>query len=318
VPFGCARAARHGPESRFLLGDDREQVLDPHRLCARNILDGFFVNLNRDGARDLGPDHAGVQHAGQPHVRRHLQGAEHFPRQIAARRRSADDLEGLRIFELGLPSHCKAEPELAVPLYRGIEITTADQVRIGDAPLCIGRVMNHAVVDRQPLGRNAEGLGGHADHQAARFRRHLTQIHAGPRNAGRGAGAAHVDRAPGVAHDEVHALQRHVEFLGHHLGDGGAQPLSAVDLAVVGGDGAVLFDRNIGIEPIGLERWPGLARHRRRPIGGGERDHEGAGRGDEGAAAEFAGHGSPPSGLRRALDRADRCPMGAAAANQPR
>ena len=276
----------------FLRCDDRQQVLDVDHLRAGNVLDRAFVDRHRHGAGDLRPDHARMQHAGQAHVRRHFQRAEHFSGQVAARRRFADDLEILRLLDLGLAVDRKAEAKLAVPLHGRVEVPAADQFGVGNAFGRVRRVMDDPVGHREPLGRDAELGRGLIDHQAARLGRHLAQVHAGARHAGRGAGAAHVHRAAGVAHDEVDAVERHVEFLGDHLRDRCAEPLAAVDLAVVGGDRAVLVDGDIGIELVGLERTRRGEFMRRciGPIGGGERDDESAGGGNESAAAELLCH----------------------------
>ena len=151
----------------------------------------------------------------------HLQRAEDLSGQIAARRRFADDLEMTRILNFSLPRHGESEPELAVPVDRRIEMTASNQLGVGDAFGRVSRIVDNAIADGQPLGRNAKPVAGHLEHDATRFRRRLAENHAGTRNADRGAGAAHVDRAPCVAHDDVDALQRDIEFLGDHLGDRG-------------------------------------------------------------------------------------------------
>src|SRR5881396_888129 len=53
--FQCTRSLDRVP---FLLGDNGEQVLDPDRLGARDVLDRILVDLDRNRARDGGPNHA--------------------------------------------------------------------------------------------------------------------------------------------------------------------------------------------------------------------------------------------------------------------
>ena len=250
VDFELFRRAHGVP---FLLGDDGEEILDPNHARAGNVLDRAFIDSGRNGAGDFWPNHARVQHARQPHVGGHFQRAEDFAGQIATQRRCADDLKVLRLLDLGLPVHGEREAELPIPLDGRVEISAADQLCIGDVLVCVGGILDDAVFDGKPLRRDAELAGSHADHQAAGFRRHPAQIHAGAGNAGCCAGAAHVDGAGSVAHDELHAVQRNVEFFGDHLRNRGAEPLAAVDLAVIGDDRAVLLDGDIGIELIGRQ-----------------------------------------------------------------
>src|SRR6266700_2844139 len=54
------------------LGFDCDQVLDMHRLGARDVLDRLLVDLHRYRARDARADHARMHHVGQPHVVDHL------------------------------------------------------------------------------------------------------------------------------------------------------------------------------------------------------------------------------------------------------
>ena len=82
----------------FLLGHDREQVLDPDHLRAGNVCDRAFIDLDRHGARDRRADHARVQHAGQPQVVDMVKRAEHLAGQIPPRQRLADDLELVGVF----------------------------------------------------------------------------------------------------------------------------------------------------------------------------------------------------------------------------
>ena len=102
--------------------------------------------------------------------------------------------------------------------------------------------------------------------QMARVRGRAAQHHAAVGDPDGGARPAHVEGAAAVAHDHAYFFERNVDLLGHHLGDGGAEPLPAVDLAVIGDDRAVGLDGDVGGELVAGERRP-----RRRPIGGGVR-----------------------------------------------
>ena len=117
----------------FLLGDDREQVLDPDHLGARNILDRAFVDLDRHRAGDARADHAGMQHAGQPHVVDHLQLREH----LAGRSRRGNDwpmtLNSDGFLSGALTSTASPLLSLAVPVHLRVEVAPADQLGIGDA-----------------------------------------------------------------------------------------------------------------------------------------------------------------------------------------
>jgi len=75
-------------------------------------------------------------------------------------------------------------------------------------------------------------------------------------DADRGARTAHVEGERAVAHHDAHALEGNVDLLRDHLRDRGAEPLPAVDLAVVRDDRAVGFDTDIGRKLIAGERRP--------------------------------------------------------------
>ena len=192
----------------FLLGHDREQVLDPDHLRARDLRDRAFVDLDRHRARDRRADHAGMQHAGQPHVVDHVQRAEHLAGQIAAAERFADDLELVGRLQRHLDVDRERVRGLAVPVHLAVEIAPADELRIGDAARGVGGCMHHAVRHRELLGRQAERVGGARDQEMARQRRGTAQHHAAVGDPDGGARPAHVEGAAVVAHDHAHVLER--------------------------------------------------------------------------------------------------------------
>ena len=90
---------------------------------------------------------------------------------------------------------------------------------------------------------------------------------------------AHVPgTALGVAHDDVHGLQRRLQFFGQHLRQGGNRPLAHLDLAGETGHPAILADPQEGIE-VGRQAPPpalAAALLRQRPIAQRDKDEDAA------------------------------------------
>ncbi len=278
----------------FLRSHDREQILDPDHPRASNLRDRAFVDLDRHRARHLRADHASMQHAGQPEVVDEIEGTEHLAGQIAAAERFSDDLEPVR----RLQRHHYVDGErvrgLAVPAHLAFEVASADELRVGNAPRGVGDRMHHAVRHRELIGRQAQRVGGALDQEMARQCRGAAQHHTAVRDPDGGAGPAHVEGAAAIAHDDAHSLERDVDLLGHHLGDRGAEPLPAVDLAVIGQHRAVRLDGDVGGKLVAGERRPGRRADRgglrRLHLGKArcrcQRDHQGAARSQKSPAVE--------------------------------
>ena len=180
-----------------------------------------------------------------------------LPGRSLARQRLADDLEVGRLLQRRLDFDLQAIAQPAVPFHRLVEIAPADQLRIGHAlGLCPRRAWTTPSVTVSCVGRNAELLARHLDQQPPRLGGGAPQHRAAMRHADGGAGAAHVEGERAVAHDHAHALIGDVDLFRDHLRDGGAEPLPAVDLAVIGDDRAVGLDGDVGRKLVALERRP--------------------------------------------------------------
>jgi len=185
------------------------------------------------------------------HHARHLDvGAEVFLRvdlggDVLAVDRLADDLVVLRVLRLRLAGGIERVAPLLVPLELDVEVAPADQLGIGRLLRRIALGVHDAVGDGERIGRQGELRRGHLDEHAARFGRGHAHLLAAELDAGGAGGAALVHAGGGVAHDHGDGLERHVEFLRHHLPDGDEQALAHVHLAEEGGDGAIGIDRDI-------------------------------------------------------------------------
>ena len=219
-----------------------------------------------------------------------------FRGDVLARDLLADDLVLARLLRHRLAGRVERVAVLLVPLELGVEVAPADQVGIGFRARGVVRGIleaDDAVDDDQSVGLDAEFLRRHLDEDAARLGGGGAHLLAAVLDAGRAGGAALVHAGAGVAHDDLDALERHVELFGDHLADGREQALPHIHLAEERRHGAVRVDGDVGIE---------LARHERRArsLRGGrldgengveadrhaDRDHEGAAGLEEGAARE--------------------------------
>ena len=115
-------------------------------------------------------------------------------------------------------------------------------------------------------------------------------------DAGGARGAALVHAGGGVAHEDLHGLERHVELFGDDLADRDEQAVAHVHLAEVGGDGAVGVDGDVGRELVRRQRRLGALRVRLvdraeqfEPDRRADRDHQCAGAHQHRAAGESGG-----------------------------
>ncbi len=239
-----------------------------------------------------------MQHAGQPHVVDHFERAEDLAGQILARQRLADDLELGRLLQRRRDFDLQAIAQPTVPFHGLVEVATADQLGIAHALGLVRNAVHDAVGHGELTDGDTKSLTRHLDQEPPGFGGGAAEHRPAMRHADRGARAAHVERQCAVAHHHAHALIGDVDLFRHHLRDRGAEPLPAVDLAVIGDDRAVGVDADVGGKLVALERRPrgdavggGLGPVRR----GGERDDQRAGRAQEGAAVQRRiGHDALP------------------------
>src|SRR6266404_575351 len=223
------------------LGNDAQEAAVAHdRDDARKPFGGRLVDALEPRAGARRPHHAGVQHAGRPHVL-HIGGAaRHLIRNIEARHRGADD----HVRSGRLRRHLAGR--LALEIERGGKLAIGNFSPVGAAD----RAFRHL----EGVGRDAELLGGGIDQD---------RPHLGARQAQRRAAildrlAAERDtlvRGPaGVAGDHVDAPERQIELLGRDLGERRQDTLPELDLAGGHGRAAVRVDADPGIEhAVGLQ-----------------------------------------------------------------
>ena len=95
----CAQRAGGSHRCPFILGDDRQEILDPHHLGAGKILDRILVDRREVGADRRRPDHAGMQHVRHAEIVDIGGCAGAFGRHVGPRQRLADDGVGCRILQ---------------------------------------------------------------------------------------------------------------------------------------------------------------------------------------------------------------------------
>ena len=222
---------------------------------------------------------------------------ENFRRDVLPFDRLPDDRVRLRVFRLRLARSVERIAVFAVPVEMHVEVTATDEIGIADLFCGLVRSMHDAVRDRQLLGRRGELVGRHRDQNAPRFGGGHAHLLAAFLKAGRTGSSALVHAGRGIAHEDFHAIERHVELFGHDLPDGDEQTLAHIHLAEEGRDRAVGIHRNVARELIRRERRFHARAHGRCVLGISEiKRHRRADRNDKCA-----------SGLEKAATREIRC-----------
>src|ERR1039458_7752431 len=148
-----------------------------------------------------------------------------------------------------------------------LDLLTLDQLAVGAALLLILLVEYHAIPGHQLRLGHFES-----------FRRQLQQDGFGLSGSRLQGGTKRARRhravrplvpwaAFGIAHDDLHGIQRRLQFFGQHLRQRGDRPLAHLDLARETGHPAILADPQKGIEVGGCSLAPaplatGFLRHR--------------------------------------------------------
>ena len=218
----------------FLVGDHAEEALVPDHLGAGNILDRAFVDLHRHRPGDRRPDHPAVHHARHLDVGDEVLLREHLRRHVLALDRLADDLVLGVLLGLRLAGGIERVAHLLVPVELDVEVFAADQFGIAGLLVAVEGRAHRAVDDDELVSRRAELLGRHVQQHAARLGRGHAHLLAAELDAGRARCAALVHAGRGVAHVDLHGLERHVELFRHHLADGDEQAVAHVHLAEEG------------------------------------------------------------------------------------
>jgi hypothetical protein len=151
---------------------------------------------------------------------------------------------------------------------RQLEPPAADELAVRQARAAGPR--DRAIGDREPRHRRAEPLARHLEQHLARRRGREREVVAVEVDRRRLAARRRplVGRDGGVAFDQGHPLDRHVELLGDELDLRGEDALAEVALAGVRGDPAVGADGEPRVERAGVDvRRPRVERARR----GGDR-----------------------------------------------
>ena len=117
----------------------------------------------------------------------------------------------------------------ALALASRLRSTLGGQLAIAD--LAAVRRRDHAVGDRQLIGRHAEPLGGELEQDRAHLGAGHAQGGAAVLDRLAAGGLALVRRLAGVAGDHLDARERQIELLGRDLGERGEDPLPELDLA---------------------------------------------------------------------------------------
>ncbi len=160
--------------------------------------------------------------------------AERLRRDVGPPDRLADDLVFLGVLRRRLARRVERVADLLVPFKLDVEVAPADQLGVGGALRGIALGVDDAVGDGQLIGRQIELLRRHLDQHPARFGRSRAHLLAAVLDAGGARRAALVHAGAGVGHEDLDALERHVELFGDDLADGDIEALAHVHLAEEG------------------------------------------------------------------------------------
>ncbi len=259
-PFDAQLAGRF---DRLLLAlaHDRDEVAAAHHAHEPRKLRAL-VEREHVRARLRRSHHARVEHAGHGEIRDVSIGALDLRRDVEAR----DRLAGHRVLARILERRRLGDLD--------VEGLAADELAVGDALRLVGGDIDDAIAHAQRRCRNAEARGGERKQRGAPFRRGALQRRAAVHDAVGAAGAALVHGGGGIAHDERHALDGHVELLRDHLRERGRDAHARFDLADRRGDAAVRGHAQPRIEGRRIDRrWPHGAGGRKRRRGARARIH---------------------------------------------
>ena len=170
-----------------------------------------------------------MQHAAHPQIVDVGEAPRHLGRDIDAPDRLADDRVVLRVLELRRLGVVELD----------LEHLAADQLAIADAAIAGA---DDAVGHAQLFRLGVEALRRLLDQRRARGRRRVADLHAAGLDGEAAPGRALVGRERGIALDDAHGVERHVELLGGHLRERGAHAGAEIDLAGIDRDAAARVD----------------------------------------------------------------------------
>jgi hypothetical protein len=185
-----------------------------------------LVHREQCGAERGWTDDAAVQHAGDREILEIdvLSGA--LPRNIGPQERFTN--HGITGWVLQRRLRVDLESQ-ALPSHQRTDVNAR---ATGDGP-------HLAIGEGQCRCRVPEALGAKREDGLACCRRGLAYLHRTTRNASAASSASLIGRERRVALDHRDALNRHAEFLRHHLAHGGAQTGADIHLARIDGDGTI-------------------------------------------------------------------------------
>ena len=207
--------------------------------------------------------------------------ASHLLQRVLARRRLADETEGGH----RLHGHL---------LQMALDPPPLDELPVAHLRLGIADHRDDPILHLQTFCGHRPCLARHLEQHGAGFGRGATQDGAELPDA-QGTEGAHV---PGtevrIAHDHVHPVQRHVQFLGEEHGQGRHGPLAQLHLAHQAGDAVIGTDPEVGVEVLGIARPGGGPFRLLRLEGTFEREPEHQAHGAGGQEEVAALHAAPP------------------------
>ena len=237
----------------FALGHHAHKItLHHHRADARNVgnrlgidrFQGVADEVTVVGARIRRPHHPAMEHARHAQVVHEHGLARGFARNVDAWHAGAHHAVVLRRLDRRVQVQQQVEP--------------------------LGRHLLGPGTFLSPLGPQPAARlgGGHAQGLGMDLQRRAG-------NCG-----ALVGCGRGAAHQHVHLFDRHIQFFGHHLGQGGAQARAQIHMAMQGGDAAIVPHRHqhfqafggiagdkTGLALDGRGRRHGRAHHAQHPLG---------------------------------------------------
>ena len=160
-------------------------------------------------------------------------GAKNFPRHIVARNGQTHHFVLCRRFGFGQTFHIQRIANPFVPFHFGVEEFATDQFCIAYFLATVSFDRNLTIVNCQLSHWHIEFFAGQIQQNATRFCGRIAQGFGTRLNAQGTGGAALVQRGGRIAHHNFDFAIRHIQLIGHDLGNGHIQALAQVDLAVV-------------------------------------------------------------------------------------
>src|SRR5262249_53060769 len=131
----------------FLLSNDAEKTLVPHKPGSGHVRDRAFIHLDRNRAGNCRPNYATMHHPRQFDVGAEVLLRVDLGRDVFPRNRLSDDLVISMVLRLRFSRGIEWIAVLLVPVKLDVKIAASYQIDIGYLPSAVSPSVNYAIGD---------------------------------------------------------------------------------------------------------------------------------------------------------------------------